>query len=106
MANLKDNDVLTISKAAREASHKLQSLTPKQKNDALEQIRISLKDRREEVIAANKRDLEAAAVAVQEGKLSSNLLKRLDISGPNGKKFDDLLQGLADTQKLPDPTGM
>eukprot|EP01135_Chromosphaera_perkinsii_P010611 Nk52_evm11s2192 gene=Nk52_evmTU11s2192 len=105
MISSSENDVLAISEAAKKASHKLQSISSEVKNKALEQVKIALEERREEVIAANKRDLEAARIAVEEGTMSQTLLRRLDIYGPDGKKFQDLLKGLSNVQTLQDPTG-
>lgn len=40
-----------------------------------------------------------------KGQLSSALVKRLDVSGPGGSKFDTLLSGLDDVAVLADPVG-
>lgn len=48
--------------------------------------------------------MEAARELVAQGKLSSSLVKRLDLqSSPT--KFDEMLQGVQDVANLPDPAG-
>ncbi len=37
--------------------------------------------------------------------MSSALFKRLDLKGADGQKYDQLLEGVLDVEKLPDPTG-
>ncbi|KAJ3091439.1 hypothetical protein HK102_000561 [Quaeritorhiza haematococci] len=98
------NSILQIAQAARTASHKLQSATAKQKSAALHRIHQYLKENREEILAANKLDLENARKEVEAGKLSSSLFKRLDL-GAGGDKYESLLQGVLDVERLPDPTG-
>ena len=47
---------------------------------------------------------KAARELVAQGKLSSSLVKRLDLqSSPT--KFDEMLQGVQDVANLPDPAG-
>lgn len=47
---------------------------------------------------------QAARDLVAQGKLSSSLVKRLDLqSSPT--KFDEMLQGVQDVANLPDPAG-
>ncbi|KAL1924692.1 uncharacterized protein VTP21DRAFT_4346 [Calcarisporiella thermophila] len=96
------SSVLNIAKAARQASTSLQSVTPTQKSEALFRIRECLANRREEILAANRLDKKLAEKLVQEGKLSSSLCKRIDLE--KGDKFDSMLQGILDIEKLPDPT--
>lgn len=120
--------VIEIAQRAREASLALQCLPTERKNDALRAIKQLLMDRREVIQEANKKDLEvcyeriqvralgeknlnlvahakAATAAVAKGQLSSALVKRLDVSGPGGSKFDALLDGLDDVAVLADPVG-
>lgn len=48
--------------------------------------------------------MQDARAQVAAGKMSSSLLKRLDLeSSPS--KYDDMLQGILDVDSLPDPTG-
>ena len=47
--------------------------------------------------------MEFASQASKGGKMSSSLVKRLDLSRPG--KYDDMLQGILDVRKLEDPIG-
>eukprot|EP00124_Ichthyophonus_hoferi_P002936 Ihof_evm2s225 gene=Ihof_evmTU2s225 len=98
-------DVRDIAKRAREASWKVQSIDTEKKNKALAVIKAKLSERREDILNANKKDLEEAAVQVAKGKLSSTLVKRLDLAGKDFGKFNDLLTGLDDVAALEDPVG-
>ena len=46
---------------------------------------------------------QAAQKEVDAGRMSSSLLKRLDLN--KGDKWDSMLQGVIDVANLPDPTG-
>lgn len=48
-------------------------------------------------------DLQAAQKEVDAGRMSSSLLKRLDLKGD---KWDSMLQGVTDVAELPDPNGV
>ncbi|EJU03525.1 gamma-glutamyl phosphate reductase [Dacryopinax primogenitus] len=92
-----------IAKAAKAAYEESQLVTTEQRNDVLESIRRALQASRDKVFEANRLDLEAAEKEVQAGRLSQQLVKRLDLT--KGSKFDDMLQGISDVAALPDPTG-
>ncbi|KZP01729.1 glutamate-5-semialdehyde dehydrogenase [Calocera viscosa TUFC12733] len=92
-----------IAKAAKKAFEASQLVTTEQRNEVLESIRHALQASKDKVFEANKLDLEAAEKEVQAGRLSQQLLKRLDLT--KGSKFDDMLQGISDVAALPDPTG-
>jgi len=47
---------------------------------------------------------QAAKEQVASGKMSSSLLKRLDLQS-SSDKYDSMLQGILDVDSLPDPTG-
>ncbi|KNC76512.1 glutamate-5-semialdehyde dehydrogenase [Sphaeroforma arctica JP610] len=98
-------DIEALARRSREASWALQMCTTEQKNDALESIKKILSERKEDIIAANKLDLENAKAAVEAGNLSSTLFKRLDLNGSDGAKYDTLLTGLDDVVTLEDPVG-
>lgn len=58
-----------------------------------------MNDAKDEILAANKVDMEAA----EKNSLSSSLIKRLDLS-KNGK-YEAMLQGILDVAALGDPVG-
>ncbi|KAK4246761.1 Aldehyde/histidinol dehydrogenase [Corynascus novoguineensis] len=89
--------------AAKSASHILATLSADARNEALTVIHAGLTAARDDILAANARDLELAQQAAADGKLSQSLVSRLDL-GRKGK-FDDMLQGILDVRDLDDPVG-
>lgn len=90
--------------AARRAFEASQLIDPAERDVALAAIRDALAEARDEVLAANVKDMEAAAPLVESGKLSKSLLSRLDLGRPG--KYDAMLQGITDVAALPLPTGL
>ncbi|KAK3904154.1 Aldehyde/histidinol dehydrogenase [Staphylotrichum tortipilum] len=91
------------AKAAKSASHVLATLSADARNDALTAIHDGLVAARDDIFAANARDLELAAEAVAAGKLSQSLVARLDLAKKG--KWDDMLKGILDVRDLEDPVG-
>lgn len=87
--------------AAKTASFTLASLPASARNEALEAIHAALTASKDEILAANARDLELARKAAADGKLSQALVSRLDL-GKKGK-WEDMLQGILDVRDLEDP---
>lgn len=86
-----------IAKDANAAFSVLKTLSNEQRSSALEKIYQGLKDKKDQILNANKQDLQLA----KEKNLLSSLIKRLDLTS----KFDDMLQGILDVASLPDPVG-
>ncbi|KAI1468050.1 gamma-glutamyl phosphate reductase [Daldinia caldariorum] len=91
------------AKSAKEASHILATLSESARNDALTAIHTSLIAAKDDILAANARDLEAARLAAEHGQLSQSLVSRLDL-GKKGK-WEDMLKGILDVRDLDDPVG-
>ncbi|KAI1452201.1 gamma-glutamyl phosphate reductase [Annulohypoxylon moriforme] len=91
------------AKAAKEASHVLATLSEYARNDALTAIHAGLAAAKNDILAANARDLEAARSAAESGQLSQSLVSRLDL-GKKGK-WEDMLKGILDVRGLEDPVG-
>ncbi|KXL44916.1 hypothetical protein M433DRAFT_67841 [Acidomyces richmondensis BFW] len=91
------------ARAAKTSSRKLASLSESARNRALDTIHDALAFARDEILAANRRDMELAQKSSANGELSPSIMKRLDLSRPG--KFDDMLQGIKDVRKLDDPVG-
>ncbi|EGO60667.1 hypothetical protein NEUTE1DRAFT_115827 [Neurospora tetrasperma FGSC 2508] len=91
------------ARAAKSASHVLATLSAEARNDALTVIHAGLTAARDEILAANARDLELARQAAADGKLSASLVSRLDL-GKTGK-WEDMLKGILDVRDLEDPVG-
>ena len=93
---------LDIARSAREGSRTLAVLKTEERNAALTAIHRALAEGKEEVLAANAKDLEAANKAAAGGTLSASLVKRLDLGKPG--KYEDMLQGILDVVELEDPS--
>jgi glutamate-5-semialdehyde dehydrogenase len=92
---------LEVAQSARLGSRKLAVLSTEERNAALTAIHDALSIGKEEVLAANAKDLEAANAAAAGGTLSASLVKRLDLGKPG--KYEDMLQGILDVRDLEDP---
>ncbi|KAJ4352984.1 glutamate-5-semialdehyde dehydrogenase [Ascochyta clinopodiicola] len=99
--SLTNGTPLDIAQSAREGSRALAVLKTEERNDALIAIHKALADGKEDVLAANAKDLEAANKAAAGGTLSASLVKRLNLGGPG--KYEDMLQGILDVVELEDP---
>ncbi|KAF4121109.1 glutamate-5-semialdehyde dehydrogenase [Geosmithia morbida] len=72
--------------SAKTASFSLATLTVEERNTALLAIHDALSSAKDDILAANARDLEAARKAAADGHLSQSLVSRLDL-GKKGKKL-------------------
>jgi glutamate-5-semialdehyde dehydrogenase len=57
---------------------------------------------KDEILAANAQDVDAAKFEVADGKMDNSLLKRLDLKS-NAGKFDDMIAGVEAVAALDDP---
>ena len=89
------------AKAAKSASHALATLPTSARNDALTAIHVALSQSKDEILAANARDLTAAKKAANDGNLSLSIVSRLDLSKKG--KWEDMLKGILDVRELEDP---
>ncbi|NMF90467.1 glutamate-5-semialdehyde dehydrogenase [Aromatoleum petrolei] len=88
----------TLGRQARAASRQLASASTAAKNAALCAMAASIRDRREELLAANARDVEEARAA----GLEPAMIDRLTL---NAKGIEAMAQGLEQVAALPDPVG-
>lgn len=86
-----------IARNAHRASTVLKTLSDEQRSTALYKIRDALIKSKDEILKANRIDMEEAT----KNKLSQSLIKRLDLS-INGK-FDSMCDGIVDVAHLEDP---
>ncbi|KAK3114766.1 glutamate-5-semialdehyde dehydrogenase [Teratosphaeriaceae sp. CCFEE 6253] len=91
------------ARAAKISSRTLATLPTASRNAALDAIHDGLAAARDDILAANAKDLELAQQSAADGSLSPSILKRLDLSRTG--KFDDMLQGIKDVRNLEDPVG-
>nr|ODO04239.1 glutamate-5-semialdehyde dehydrogenase [Cryptococcus depauperatus CBS 7855] len=94
----------SIAIAARQAFEASQLVDPLERDVALDAIRETIEKAKQKVLAANKKDMEAAEALAATGKLAASLVSRLDLSRPG--KFDSMLRGITDVASLPVPTGI
>lgn len=90
-------DIQTILARAKKASRALAVLDTDTKNSALTAIAKALIDNVEQILLANKTDVENA-----KGKISEVMIDRLSL---NEKRVEGMAQGILDVVKLPDPIG-
>lgn len=88
--------------SAKTASFTLATLPTSARNAALETIHSALQANKDDILAANAKDLELAKEAAKDGSLSSALVSRLDLNKKG--KWDDMLKGILDVRDLEDPS--
>ncbi|MER2163446.1 MAG: glutamate-5-semialdehyde dehydrogenase, partial [Psychrobacter alimentarius] len=102
MSQANTTDVTTymqsVGKQARAASRALAAANTGDKNSALMAIHDVLKEAKQDILSANKIDMDKG----QSNDLDAALLDRLEL---NDARFDGMLQGLKDVAALPDPIG-
>ena len=86
-----------IAKNAKNASLEMAEATTEIKNNALLKIAEELEKSSDEIFSANKIDLEEA-----KDKISLSVFNRLKL---DENKLRDMIQGIRDVVKLPDPIG-
>ncbi|WP_201631638.1 glutamate-5-semialdehyde dehydrogenase [Psychrobacter immobilis] len=88
----------SVGKQARAASRALAAANTGDKNAALMSIYDVLLNAKQDILSANKIDMDNG----QKNNLDAALLDRLEL---NDARFDGMLQGLKDVSALPDPIG-
>ncbi len=89
--------LIAIAQKTRAAASKLAVLPTEVKNQALEAIAQALESAKEEILAANAADCQAAA-----GKIPQSLYNRLKL---DENKLRDAIAGVRDVAKIADPIG-
>ncbi|KAF8477288.1 Aldehyde/histidinol dehydrogenase [Kalaharituber pfeilii] len=92
-----------IAQTASLASHVLKAVSGADRDAALTAVLTHLQANKDAILAANRRDMEAAQALLSQGELSQSLVKRLDLSKPG--KWEDMLSGIEQVRGLPDPVG-
>ena len=93
-------DVTEIAKKAKEASISALKLSSEIKNQALNKIADLLVNKKNEILAANARDLKNAEKMLETGGISQSVLNRLRL---DENKLRDMIQGVRDIASLSDP---
>lgn len=92
------NYMQQVGKQARQASRQLASADTGAKNNALLKIHATLTAAKDDILAANKIDMDNGV----NNNLDAALLDRLELTDD---RFEGMLQGLKDVASLPDPIG-
>lgn len=94
--------IKNIAQQAKITSWKIASIDTSVKNKILERLSEELSLNFEVILNANRADLQEAERLVSLGELSESLYKRLALTE---NKFKEMVQGVTDVIKLPDPVG-
>lgn len=94
--------IVEKAKIAKSAALELANATAEEKNKALLRIADLLDTSRTQILAANKKDVEAASSLTKGGELSKALLERLKL---DDSKIDEIIKSVKDVAKLEDPVG-
>ena len=87
-----------LGQSARAAAAELAYASSEHKNDALRRIADAVDREREQILAANRRDLEAAG----DNQIGAAMLERLEL---DPARIDAMIEGLRQVADLPDPVG-
>ncbi|NDA10671.1 MAG: glutamate-5-semialdehyde dehydrogenase [Verrucomicrobia bacterium] len=90
--------VRDLALRAKEASRRLAVLSTDEKNTLLLAMADELTARKKEILGANRKDVEAGKTA----GLTGALLDRLELTE---KRFADMVEGVRQVARLPDPVG-
>ena len=93
-------DIKDIAKAAKEASLELLGASEELKNLALKKVKENIEKNKDEIFAANKKDLDEAKSLVDSGEITSSTYARLKL---DENKMRDMLKGIEDVISLQDP---
>jgi glutamate-5-semialdehyde dehydrogenase len=94
--------IIEIARRAKVASGILARLTDVEKNAALSAIALRIRERADDILAANKNDIEAARPLLDRGEISEALFQRLKL---DESKLADILKGIDQVAALEDPVG-
>ena len=106
MASISDSEsyVEALARNAKAAFEASQLLPSSIRETALKIIADELEKNRDSILSANQQDIRDAQREVDAGRMSKPMLSRLDL-GKAGK-WDQMVKGVTDVAKLPDPTGI
>ena len=93
-------DIKDIAKSAKEASLELLGAPSELKNAALKNVKENIERHKNEIFAANKKDLQEAQTLVDKGEISQSTYARLKL---DENKMRDMLKGIEDVISLDDP---
>ncbi|MBN1422073.1 MAG: glutamate-5-semialdehyde dehydrogenase [Planctomycetes bacterium] len=94
--------IADTARGAKEAARRLAAVPSATKDAALEAAAREIEARREEILAANARDLVRADAEVAAGRMTRALRRRLAL---DERKMQGVVDGIRDVVRLEDPTG-
>ncbi|HIE10105.1 MAG TPA: glutamate-5-semialdehyde dehydrogenase [Kiritimatiellae bacterium] len=92
-------EIVSMGRHASTASRKLATLSARRKNAILQAMADELEDRRDRILEANRRDMEAGRAA----GLSGAMLDRLELTG---SRMESMIRGIRNVTALKDPVGI
>ncbi len=95
-------NVSEIAARAKQASYILGALPPETKDRALNAMACALRVHADEILAANRLDLQEAKRAVEAGEMKPALYERLKLTR---EKLEVVIRGVEELVELPDPVG-
>lgn len=96
------SSVADVARRAKAAARRLALLPGERRNAALLFVADAIEERRAEILAANARDLQDAARAVEEGSMSQAIFKRLRT---DERGVEEMAARAREVAALPDPLG-
>ena len=96
------NNMEQIAKEAKRASVRMSAIPSEIKNQVLNKIADAINTNKDYIISQNSEDLKNAKILLEKGELSQAIFDRLKLSD---SKFNDMISGVKDVAKLPDPVG-
>lgn len=97
-----ETNFIDIAKNAKIASLNIADLNTEIKNSALNKIAEAFEINKDEIFAANKKDLSEAEILVQNGEITKATFNRLKL---DENKMRDMIQGVRDIANLAEPIG-
>src|SRR5207253_11034245 len=94
--------IIEAAQKAKAASARLARRTTEEKDRALKQIARALESHARDILAANRRDLDAARPLVESGEMAEALYRRLKL---DQSKLRDIVDGVRQVIALDDPVG-
>ncbi|MBE7710437.1 MAG: glutamate-5-semialdehyde dehydrogenase [Cyanobacteria bacterium SIG32] len=91
---------INIAQNAKIAALEIADISTEIKNKALLEVAKLIENNKEEIFAANKKDLEEAQFLVDSGELSKSTFNRLKL---DENKMRDMIKGIKDIASLEDP---
>jgi len=96
------SQVIESAKSAKRALGALARLSTEEKNLSLLAIAREICEQTEEILAANKKDMDRAAAMVESGEMADSAFRRLKL---DGTKIREIVSGIEQVAELEDPVG-